>query len=184
MPINHLNSETHPVCLETLSEGTPGITPADGKAYAEAAAVCLEKQGHSNGIPMQIFGDFSENYIIFWNQVTDQMRRCHLDIQDATELGAYGFAALLLPKLTDLTIVSRSWKGTGFDFWLGKKSDGDILFQGKTRLEISGILKGSRTNIDTRVKEKIRQTDCSDGEFPAIIFVSEFSQPCSKVVNK
>jgi hypothetical protein len=45
-------------------------------------------------------------------------------------------------ELTDYTIVERACKGTGFDYWLGDEDDD--LFQWKARLEISGILKGTK----------------------------------------
>jgi hypothetical protein len=49
-------------------------------------------------------------------------------------------AILLMRALTGYTVIERSRKGTGFDWWLGTE---DNLFQGKVRLEVSGILRGT-----------------------------------------
>ncbi len=48
------NEEMH---LNTLKKGTPGITAVFGQCLAEAAAVCLEDQGHSAGGPAGEFAD-------------------------------------------------------------------------------------------------------------------------------
>jgi thiamine pyrophosphate-dependent enzyme len=71
-------------------------------------------------------------------------------------------------------LMSR--KGTGFDWWLGNE---DNLFQGKARLEISGILRGSRKRINARIKariEQIRQSD--DLAFPAYRACNHFCVSC------
>jgi len=90
----------------------------------------------------------------------------------------------LVPEISDLTVVERSKKGAGFDYWLGEKNDGGPLFQGKARLEVSGIRTGSESAVESRVKQKLRQTQPSDGTLPAIIIVVEFGSPQSVVVRK
>jgi hypothetical protein len=53
------------------------------------------------------------------------------------------------------------------------------------RLEVSGIRRGSRSQINARVKQKTEQTGASDaGELPAYIIVVEFSRPISIVIAK
>jgi hypothetical protein len=90
---------------------------------------------------------------------------------------------LIIENLTPLTVVQRSYKGPGFDFWLGEKND-DELFQGKKRLEVSGILKGDEKTIDYRIKSKLKQTERSDGVLPAYAIVVEFSIPRSRILGK
>lgn len=89
-------------------------------------------------------------------------------------------------KLTDLTIIERSRKGTGFDYWLGNQDSTAILpFQHMARLEVSGIRKGNQSQINARVKQKTEQTGASDAEgLPAYIIVVEFSRPISIVSAK
>ena len=158
-------ANTEVLNLTDLKQGSIGITQAVGESFAEAAAVCLEKQGHLSGISMKVDGSFNEVCQVVWEKTTEQMKRCHADLQYATELGAYGIAALLVVMLTDFRIVRRSCKGTGFDYWLGNENNTGTLFQNKCRLEVSGILKGNK-NI------------------PEMLFIVEFGNPYSKVVNK
>ena len=121
--------------------------------------------------------------ILLWDNVTDQMRATYKQPKQTTEFGAYGITLLLLHYLTGYTILEISDLGTGIDFWLG--DEGDLLFQNKARLEVSGIRKGDQGSIDARMNKKIDQTHKSDNtELPAIVLIVEFSIPCAKVVKK
>jgi hypothetical protein len=47
---------------------------------------------------------------------------------------------MLIRQLTQFTVIERSRKGTGFDYWLGSEDEaGELPFQNKVRLEVSGI---------------------------------------------
>ncbi len=170
--------------LDELGEGTPGITAEWGGYLAQAAAVCLEEQYHRCGVEMQMDGDYERTFSISWGPVTDQIRRCLGDEEEATENGAYAIAALSITRITDLVVVHRSAKGGGFDFWLGSVEDSDTLFQGKARLEVSGIRKGTEATIRKRVREKVDQTRTSDGSSEAYINVVEFGAPRSRMVRR
>jgi hypothetical protein len=168
--------------LSTLGEGFPAITPSFGVALAEAGAVCLEDQGHSNGVELKVYGEFIEAFKVYWPNVTGQMRLCWNDREMTTEHGAYGIGILLIRDLTNFSIIERSRKGTGFDFWLGYEDE--LPFQNKARLEISGIRKGDDSMVKARVQQKLKQTERSQGSLPAYIVVVEFSRPLSHVVKK
>jgi len=168
--------------LSTLGEGFPAITSSFGVALAEAGAVCLEDQGHSNGVELKVYGEFIEAFKVYWPNVTGQMRLCWNDYEVTTEYGAYGIAILLIHDLTALSIIERSRKGSGFDFWLGREDE--LPFQNKARLEISGIRKGDDRMVKTRIQQKLKQTERSKGSFPAYIVVVEFSKPLSHVVKR
>lgn len=74
------------------------------------------------------------------------------------------------------TVIERSRKGTGFDYWLGDKNS--YLFQKKARLEVSGILKGDDSLLKSRHAAKEEQTSKSDELcIPAYVSVIEFSKP-------
>jgi hypothetical protein len=149
---------------------------------AEAAGVCLEHHNHARGVHLTVQGHAPETFEVHWPAVTEKMRKCWADLQAATEHGAYGIAFLLVIELTEYTIIERSCKGTGFDYWLGTKQD--ELFQKKARLEVSGILAGEEREIKERVRQKKKQTDPSDGKRPAYIAVVEFSSPTARLVKK
>jgi hypothetical protein len=70
----------------------------------------------------------------------------------------------------------------GFDYWMGDESA--IPFQSKARLEISGIRRGDDSDIKARVRQKLKQTNQSDGLLPAYVIVVEFGSPLAEVRRK
>jgi hypothetical protein len=113
--------------------------------------------------------------------VDDQTRRCYNDLQEATELGACGIAILIVCDLTGMVVIERSKKGPGFDYWLGEEDDGALPFAGKARLEASGMLSGSRSGVQTRVRQKRQQVRPSDHLAPGYVAVVEFGTPIAWV---
>jgi hypothetical protein len=164
----------------------PGWSLTFGAICAEAAAVCLEQQGHPEQVTLQIDGLQSCEIELQRNDIDDTTRRFNADQEVATEYGAYGIAALVMPHLTGFTIIERSVKGRGFgfDFWLGSISDPDTLFQRKARLEVSGIRQGSEVNVQSRVNMKLKQISPSDTVAPGYVAVIEFGTPRARVVEK
>lgn len=173
---------TQALALRELEKGMPGITSEFGECLAQAASICLEEQNHRSGVQFNVDGDFNRVFVVLWETATEQMRRCWADPEVATEHGAYGIAALLVVELADLTVLERSRKGTGFDYWLGSKSAAEPLFQNKVRLEVSGIRNGDESAIKSRVKLKVEQTRRSEGILPAYVIVVEFGGPRSRAV--
>ncbi|NET34853.1 MAG: hypothetical protein F6K19_22980 [Cyanothece sp. SIO1E1] len=176
---------TQTLDLSELQGGLPAITPAFGAALAEACAICLTGQGHQPGIELQVGGDFTEVFVLLWPKVTDQMRRCWNDEEYTTEQAAYGIALMLIQQLTEFTVVERSRRGTGFDYWLGNPLESaERPFQKSVRLEVSGIRQGNRRQIRSRVKLKMEQVKPTDELAPAYIAVIEFSHPIAWVVER
>lgn len=169
--------------ISRLSEGLPGITPVYGSFLAEAVSVCLEEEAHRPGVLMRVRGDFSHYLRLVWENHGDneQRERSWGDADTATENGAYGIAALLIDELTAYTVVERARKGRGFDYWLGKKGTGGILFQDAIPMEVSGIRKGDRLTVGAGVRQKVDQVASSGGLRPSVVIVVEFSSPQSRV---
>ncbi|MEM8528286.1 MAG: hypothetical protein AAGG68_26825 [Bacteroidota bacterium] len=151
--------------------------------FSEAAAVCLDHNCHNQEATLSVSGDLQAEFNLMWKEVNQQMRDSREDMQDSVESGAYCLAMLVIEKLTKLKVFKQSQKGTGFDFWLSDESiDG---FEASARLEVSGILKGSMSQIENRLKEKVEQTRRSDTmELPAYVVVVEFSHPHLKIVKR
>ena len=171
--------------LADLQKRLPAITPAFGAALAEACAVCLTEQAHEQGIELQVEGDLAGTFQLFWPNVTDQMKRCWNDEEYTTEQAAYGVALMVIQRLTDFTVVERARRGTGFDYWLGNSAEStETPFQKSVRLEVSGIRRGDRRQIRSRVKLKLEQVKPTDDLAPAYIAVIEFSQPSAWVVKR
>jgi hypothetical protein len=170
--------------ISALHAGFPGISPEWGASLAQAASVSLEAQGHIAPRECIVYGSVSALHDLTWPATTDQIRRTWNDIDEAVEHGAYGMAALLVAEHTDLEVVERSRKGTGFDYWLGPKGVESGLFQQAARLEVSGIGRGDESAVNSRVKKKLEQTAVSDGLLPAYVVVVEFGTPCARVIRK
>jgi hypothetical protein len=165
--------------LGDLAESFPHIPPECGTAPEQAIVVCLDSQGHPSGCLLTVEGEFTDNCKLVWSlSLTESMRRYWSDLVDATEQGAYGLAILLLRMNTGLTIIERSRRGTGFNWWLGTE---DNLFQHKARLEVSGILSGSRRRFNSRLKAKLAQAEQSASPgLPVYAVVIEFRTPRAK----
>lgn len=172
--------------LNELGNGLPAITPEWGGALAQAAGVCLESQGHRQGVLLRVAGYVNNTYPLDWPLINDQVRRTWADLQEATEYGATAIAVLLVKKEAGYAVVERSAKGTGIDYWLGHEAEGPP-FQSKARLEVSGILsvEGSDSDVEKavakRVREKRKQTQPSSGSLPAYVVVVEFGSPLGEV---
>lgn len=161
---------------------SPGLSPEYGAFLAQAGAVCFDTHGHVWGVQMTVDGAFNEAFAVDWPVVDDAQRLSWKDFDEAVEYGAYGIALLVLRDLEGFTVLEKAIKGGGFDYWVGTHDA--LPFQRKSRLEVSGILKGDDSDIRSRVRTKVAQTELSDGYCPAHVVVVEFSRPLSRVVKK
>ena len=171
--------------LEELLDGMPGLTTEVASGFVQAATVCLESNSHADGVVFNCGGWKRSNYCLHWPKYPDpdQVTRAWGDLQYATEHGAYGVAILLVRQLANKVVWERSAKGTGFDFWLGD-ADAEhppFLFQGTSRLEVSGILNDVN-QVAPRVKQKIGQVQQSSAlGLDAYVVVVEFGSPQAQV---
>ena len=169
--------------LSTLGSGSiPAITPALGSMLAEAAGVCLESQGHPPNVQLTVRGFINRDHSLTWPPISQQALRAWNDTEYATEHGAIGIALILARWEFPYEVIEASRKGTGFDYWLGDASDD--TFQRKGRLEISGIRRGDKKEIQARVRQKVKQTKLSDPmtpNMPAYVIVVEFGNPLTEV---
>ena len=171
--------------LNDLGDGSiPAVTPALGNLLAEAGGVCLESQGHTQGVRLNVRGYRANSYALTWQSITsEQARRTWNNHIRATELGAEGIAVLLARREIGHEVIESSWIGTGFDYWLGDESD--TTLQRKARLEVSGIRQGNDRTIRERVRGKLVQTNPSDpSQLPAYVIVVAFEIPIAEVQMK
>lgn len=180
---------TETLYLEDLCQNKPerpGWSLVFGATCTEAASVCLEERSHPIEMMFHIDGIQSLNLELHRIEVDDTVRRFNADAEVATEYGAYGIAALLMPYLTKLTVIERSVKGKGFgfDFWLGSIDDPQTAFRKKARLEVSGIRQGSGSTLQSRVNMKLAQIGPSDSLSPGYVCAVEFGTPRARVVQK
>ena len=139
--------------------------------------VCMHASEHGEKVMLKVDGITNDNFGLVWTDEYDSQKgRTYADMEYTVEHGAICISAMLAVILTPYTIIERSRKGTGFDYWLGDKDS--VLFQKKARLEVSGILKGDDTAIRRRYTAKEEQTRKTDGlQLPTYISIVEFSTP-------
>ena len=167
------------VNLNCLSTGKiPAITPAMGSALAEAGAICLESQNHTPGVSLAVYGLHEMTYPLSWQPATEQARRSWNDPDSATEKGAEGIAILIAKKAIGYSVIRRSRKGIGFDYWIGEVSTEG--FKDKAGLEISGIRRGDDRAVRARVKEKLQRANLHK-EWQTYAIVVEFGNPRAEV---
>lgn len=183
-----MSEEVHTLDLSELLAGMPGLTSEIAASFVQAASVCLEGNSHAPGVKLNCSGWRKVDYQLQWPTYSDpqQVSRSWADTQYATEHGAYGVAIALVRHLARKVVWSRSAKGPGFDFWLCD-ADADpspFLFQGTSRLEVSGILNGD-SQVATRVKQKIAQVAPSNTSgTDAYVIVVEFGAPQARVAHQ
>ena len=78
-------------------------------------------------------------------------------------------------------MVEWARRGTGFDYRLGPPGSLELLFQDKTRLEVSGIRRGEDAGVLARERRKLAQMARAEGvqtqTLPGIVVVVEFGAP-------
>lgn len=162
--------------LAMLEDGRIGLSPRMGGFLAEAASVCFHHSGHPIVFNLPSRGHYEEVYEVTCTDLHSNSLGSFGDIQESTEYGACGVALSIVNVETPL-LTRRSWKGTGFDYWLGTSEEG-YPFQNAARLEVSGIISGTEAQADKRLSEKLGQMTVSDDMgLPAIAIVVEFANP-------
>ncbi len=188
---------------ELDTDDIPGITRVKGNDLAQAGAVCLELQGHQQGVRLIVRGHANNSYTMAWTPANNQTFRTWNDPDEATEAGAAGIAILLVIKEIGYTVIARSRKGTGFDYWLGNADtlnipaierevttrlrhilqDDNLVVRG--RMEVSGIRAGNDRQVRARMQQKLQQTNRSNAlGLPGYVVVVEFSRPLAEVGEK
>ncbi len=169
------------VALSSLPEKLPHFSPEVLESHAQAAGVVLEDRGNASGAVLTVEGDFEGTFTLSYRKPTKAAKRAWMDFEEAVEKGACAIAFLVVLEVTEYTVIERSAKGTGIDYWLGCQDD--ILLEKAARLEVSGIRSGEEARVKARVKEKRRQTNQSEGRLPAYASVTEFGTPRSVLVQ-
>jgi len=163
--------------VTSIKSGLPGITSVAASQLYEAFEVCMHTSGHAEKVGLSMAGITNNSINLLWaDEYNGQKERTYADMQYTVEHGAVCLSVMLSTALTPYTVIERSRKGTGIDYWLGDKDS--VLFQKKARLEVSGILKGNNYDINRRYDAKVEQIQRSNGlQLPAFVSVIEFSYP-------
>lgn len=165
--------------LSDLREKCPNLSPKRCDSLAEAGAVALENQLHQSGVELLVDHEIPQKFRLTWDK--PDLRGDWQEPSENANFGAVAIGLSLAFELTDFMVVRQSRIGTGFDYFLSYRED-DPRYDAdnflSARLEISGINKGNPSQIGQRVREKLKQTNVSDGmKLPAFVAVTEFSKP-------
>lgn len=175
-------AKRHGLVLATgLDIGLPGITPRLVAMLAEAAAVCHESQVHEPCLAMTVLGLPTRRCRLRWVTASVNASQARNDREYPTEHGAVAIAALLAVEALGYTVIRRSHKGTGFDYWLGELASPSFL--NKAVMVLPGIQVGTSGMIDSRVRTKPRQVENGHKPLPACVIVVGLSRPVPKVAQ-
>jgi hypothetical protein len=165
--------------LQILEDGkSTGLSVRYGGFLAEGASVCLENFRHPKKVQFPVKGSLAEDYYLTRIKTNELSHSSFGDLDEAVEFGAMGIAIAIINEKKGWK-VKRSWKGTGFDFWAGDDSKSS-RFKKKLRVEVSGDFEGTDSDLNSRLKQKLDQTELSSGSrSPACAVIVEFSNPKS-----
>lgn len=175
--------------LELLLEGSRGVNREMLAYHSQAAALCLQKQGHNSPKEGKVGGDWSGPMSISWKRKEQKSLENVWENEHATELGATVIALSLVAhknyKVSKRAQRRDSNRRTGFDYWLENNSNNPSGFEDRVRLEVSGILRGTGGQINQRVREKAKRIQRLDNpDYRAIILIVEFSNPRVQVCQR
>ena len=156
-----------------------GMTPAIGNRAAEAAALCLESEGHFQGVSLELVGDASGVFELTWRTLHKNASHAWNDPTEATEAGASGVAVMLARHQLGFELFRRSRIGSRVDYELIEA--GSESSEATAVLEVSGIRRGHRGRVRSRVAEKRNRASKIDRETPGstrvFVIVVEFGKP-------
>ncbi len=181
--------------LELLFSDLPVMTDWYAEECYSALLICLEYHNHKSGTETDLHNlnetlvmlEMVKLELVWTKHIEDDDRRIWGGPSNAAERAGEGMAWLIIHEFTDYTVINRSLKKTGVDFWLGYKEDAEkLVFQEKARVEAKGRTELKSYSKINRVLEKaVEQTEQSDStNLPAYIVLTEFSRPEIYLVEK
>ncbi len=175
------------IYLDSLSEGIPAITPRSAGHFIETCMVCLDSQGHSTGVKMDVKTDNSDVcFHLHWDgEVNQSLHNAHGgNYNRTTELGATAIGLPVVKEVTEFTAILEASIGTTIDYFLcsSDKIDDTFIFDGTDAYcEIRGIREEKPGNTVKRaVQKKIDRLNTPE-DLPSYIVVVEFSRPFTMV---
>lgn len=179
MPRNNLGDGA--VVLASKANNAFGMSPQMIQTFEQAARVCLHKNAHDRPVSMTLQHEGvrprCKAVRVQWKRPTAKQLRSFGD--EATEFGAVAVALHLMREVHGYVNCTRSRRGTGFDYWIGKTPG--PLMNGKVRLEISGILAGSDAEVAKRSREKVEQMKKGGVAGAGFAAVVNFGPPASRI---
>ncbi len=162
------------LAISNLAERHQGLTPAISDCFCEATRVCLDRHHqppatfaiHDNG--------FGSSATVDWVRADDRCRSAYANETDTTEWGAYACALATTELIRGLVALRRAETGTGADYYLAPPGTTLDDLENCVRLEVSGIDKGTGSDVDVRLLQKVAQARAGASNLPALATVVGF----------
>lgn len=169
-----MSSTQQQLPISDLSTRHIGLTKALAESYHEAARVCLDRH-HTPPTNFSIHNASAETTAtVDWEPADERCRGAHANEIDATEWGAYACALASAELTHGLVAIRRAETRTGADYYLGEPGSQLDDLENCLRLEVSGTDKGTSTDVETRLLEKLSQASRGQSNLPAIATVVGF----------
>lgn len=68
--------------LASIAKGHPGLTPEKAAVLVQAAAVCLNENGHRSGVALEVSASPPCTHSLEFDSPTAKAKRAHFDLQD------------------------------------------------------------------------------------------------------
>ncbi len=183
-------AETIVLDLDKIHESIPTMAKSLADYMYDAAVFCFHHHSHSPGKRCEVrsLEETIEIASLVWTrQITDRIVNAFGDTGYAVEFAAEGIACLTIQEFAAYTVIERSQRNEGVDFWLAESRDEDnFILQRAARMESKGITEARYpSDIKARVDEGAKQSKRSDETgLPAYIIVTEFSNPVIVMVQR
>ena len=143
--------------LRDLAATHPGLTDPVASAYAEAAAVCLDRH-HEPPTEFVATGEARhDDVLLSWDRTTTRQRLAWSNQTDVIEAGAIAVALAYVSTAHNLIAFSRARRGSGADYILTSIRAGVPDLEQRLRLEVSGSDRGREPDIERRLVQKLQQ---------------------------
>lgn len=160
--------------VHDLAERHYGLTSAIGEGYTEAARICFNRH-HKSPVDVSLLDDGEESAArVRWKKPTKRELGAWANEIDATEAGAYGVAIAACELSCGLYAVHRAETKTGADYYLRASSGPTEDLEDCFRLEVSGVDRGSASDVGQRLRQKLEQAERGKSNLPAIAGVVGF----------
>ena len=176
--------------LDKIHQALPRVRTSLVDYIYDAAVFLLHHHRHQSGLRCEIRSlDESLHFARFeWTRpYSERMMNTFGDTVYAVEFAAEGIACLTVRATTNYTVIKRSQRNDGVDFWLAESDDIDTFtYQFAARLESKGISEARNpSDIKAKVYEGINQSKRSDkARLPAYIIVTDFGKPIIVMVQR
>ena len=157
-----------------LATRHPGVSAGIGLSYEEAASVCLERH-HTSPATFSIRDNATSSEAdSSWMSPNDALKSAWANEIDTTEAGGYAVALAAVELTRGLVAIRRAETRTGADYYLDSVGAAPDDLETAIRLEVSGSAAATPAALETRLKQKLAQTEAGESNLPAMAVVVGF----------